>query len=181
MPNMVNITHLWWCLLYLGYHCEYKKRTGKKSDGCAVVFKQESFSLVSSHPVEYFKPGIPLLDRHNVGLVLLLQPKLERGIANRLCVANTHLLYNPRRGDIKLTQLGLLLAEISRVSKQSDGRTCPVILCGDLNSVPWSPLYRFIRDGKLEYHGMPISKVSRTWHRKNWNKPLSTGNLHNET
>ncbi|XP_062407363.1 protein angel homolog 2 isoform X2 [Sardina pilchardus] len=144
----------------LGYHCEYKKRTGNKVDGCAVVFKQASFSLVSCHPVEYFKPDIPLLDRDNVGLVLLLKPKLEKGISNHLCVANTHLLYNPRRGDIKLTQLGLLLAEISHVSKQADGSTCPVILCGDFNAVPWSPLYRFIRERKLEYHGIPVGKVS---------------------
>ncbi|XP_031437489.1 protein angel homolog 2 isoform X2 [Clupea harengus] len=144
----------------LGYHCEYKKRTGKKPDGCAVVFKQDSFSLVSCHPVEYFKPGIPLLDRDNVGLVLLLQPKVEKGITNHLCVANTHLLYNPRRGDIKLAQLGLLLAEISHVAKQSDGTTCPVILCGDFNSAPWSPLYHFIRESKLEYHGIPMGKVS---------------------
>ncbi|KAG5276528.1 hypothetical protein AALO_G00106710 [Alosa alosa] len=62
----------------LGYHCEYKKRTGNKVDGCAVVFKQASFSLVSCHPVEYFKRDIPLLDRDNVGLVLLLKPKLEK-------------------------------------------------------------------------------------------------------
>ncbi|XP_048105748.1 protein angel homolog 2 isoform X2 [Alosa alosa] len=144
----------------LGYHCEYKKRTGNKVDGCAVVFKQASFSLVSCHPVEYFKRDIPLLDRDNVGLVLLLKPKLEKGITNHLCVANTHLLYNPRRGDIKLTQLGLLLAEISHVSKQSDGSTCPVVLCGDFNAVPWSPLYRFIRERKLEYHGIPVGKVS---------------------
>ena len=184
---MVNKIHLSCCVLSLGYHCEYKKRTGKKPDGCAVVFKQDSFSLVSCHPVEYFKPGIPLLDRDNVGLVLLLQPKVEKGITNHLCVANTHLLYNPRRGDIKLAQLGLLLAEISHVAKQSDGTTCPVILCGDFNSAPWSPLYHFIRESKLEYHGIPMGKVrtcsvrTKEHIRKVLKHPVSIDHLYNET
>ncbi|XP_036437089.1 protein angel homolog 2 [Colossoma macropomum] len=144
----------------LGYHCEYKRRTGRKPDGCAVVFKRNRFSLLSCHTVEYFRRGIPLLDRDNVGLILLLQPVGPSGSACRVCVANTHLLYNPRRGDIKLAQLAMLLAEINRVAQLADGRTCPVLLCGDFNSVPWSPLYSFIKESQLEYVGMPIGKVS---------------------
>ncbi|KAG7460931.1 hypothetical protein MATL_G00204230 [Megalops atlanticus] len=144
----------------LGYHCEYKRRTGRKLDGCAVSFKRDRFSLVSCHPVEYFRRGVPLLDRDNVGLVLLLRPAGSSDSGRDLCVANTHLLYNPRRGDIKLTQLAMLLAEISHVSRLPDGSTCPVILCGDFNSVPWSPLYSFIRENRLEYEGMPIGRVS---------------------
>ncbi|KAI4889813.1 hypothetical protein NFI96_032464 [Prochilodus magdalenae] len=144
----------------LGYHCEYKRRTGRKPDGCAVVFKRNRFSLLSCHPVEYFRRGIPLLDRDNVGLILLLQPVDPSGSACNVCVANTHLLYNPRRGDIKLAQLAMLLAEISRVAQLADGSTCPVLLCGDFNSVPWSPLYSFIKERTLEYVGMPVGKVS---------------------
>ncbi|XP_017556538.2 protein angel homolog 2 isoform X1 [Pygocentrus nattereri] len=144
----------------LGYHCEYKRRTGRKPDGCAVVFKRDRFSLLSCHTIEYFRRGIPLLDRDNVGLILLLQPVEPSGSACSVCVANTHLLYNPRRGDIKLAQLAMLLAEINRVAERADGSTCPVLLCGDFNSVPWSPLYSFIKESQLEYVGMPIGKVS---------------------
>ncbi|XP_016378515.1 protein angel homolog 2 isoform X2 [Sinocyclocheilus rhinocerous] len=144
----------------LGYHCEYKRRTGLKPDGCAVVFKRERFSLVSCHPIEYFQCGIPLLDRDNVGLIVLLRPIDPHCSLTNICVANTHLLYNPRRGDIKLAQLAMLLAEISRVAQLPDSNVCPVLLCGDFNSVPWSPLYRFIRDSRLEYDGLPIGKVS---------------------
>ncbi|KAK1170668.1 hypothetical protein AOXY_G7582 [Acipenser oxyrinchus oxyrinchus] len=144
----------------LGYHCEYKMRTGRKPDGCAIGFKQSKFSLVSSHPVEFFRHGIPLLDRDNVGLILLLKPTATQSPAPSICVANTHLLYNPRRGDIKLTQLAMLLAEIGRVSVQEDGSCCPIILCGDFNSVPGSPLYSFVKEGKLDYEGLLISKIS---------------------
>ncbi|KFU87433.1 Protein angel 2 [Chaetura pelagica] len=144
----------------LGYHCEYKMRTGRKPDGCAICFKTSKFSLISSNPVEFFRHDIPLLDRDNVGLVLLLQPRFHCKTNAAICIANTHLLYNPRRGDIKLTQLAMLLAEIASVAPQKDGTFCPIIICGDFNSVPGSPLYKFIKEGKLNYEGLAIGKVS---------------------
>jgi protein angel len=110
--------------------------------------------------VEFYRPDIPLLDRDNIGLVLLLQPKIPCAVPPAVCVANTHLLYNPRRGDIKLTQLAMLLAEISSVAHRKDGSFCPIVLCGDFNSVPGSPLYSFIKEGKLNYEGLAIGKVS---------------------
>uniref|UniRef100_A0A8D0DYN7 Angel homolog 2 n=1 Tax=Salvator merianae TaxID=96440 RepID=A0A8D0DYN7_SALMN len=144
----------------LGYHCEYKMRTGRKPDGCAICFKTSKFNLLSSNPVEFFRHNIPLLDRDNVGLVSLLQPRFCCKPNAAICVANTHLLYNPRRGDIKLTQLAILLAEITNVAIKEDGRFCPLVICGDFNSVPHSPLYNFLREGKLNYEGLAIGKVS---------------------
>ncbi|KAM5237609.1 protein angel homolog 2 isoform 2-T2 [Ctenodactylus gundi] len=144
----------------LGYHCEYKMRTGRKPDGCAICFKHSKFSLLSVNPVEFYRRDIPLLDRDNVGLVLLLQPKIPCVASPAICVANTHLLYNPKRGDIKLTQLAMLLAEMSSVAHQKDGSFCPIVMCGDFNSVPGSPLYSFIKEGKLNYEGLAIGKVS---------------------
>lgn len=136
--------------------------------------------------MEYFRPGLELLNRDNVGLVLLLQPLVPEGLGQvsvaPLCVANTHVLYNPRRGDVKLAQMAILLAEVDKVARLSDGSHCPIILCGDLNSVPDSPLYNFIRDGELQYNGMPAWKVKwdshggvETWAREmagHWHQVL---------
>ncbi|NXX77958.1 ANGE1 protein, partial [Urocolius indicus] len=148
----------------MGFTCCYKRRTGTKTDGCALCYKHSRFQMISLSPVEYFRPGLDVLNRDNVGLVLLLQPLLPEGLdlkaVSPLCVATTHLLFNPRRGDIKLAQMALLLAEIDKVARTTEGSYCPVILCGDLNSVPDSPLYKFIRNGELSYHGMPTWKVS---------------------
>ncbi|XP_068255754.1 protein angel homolog 1 isoform X2 [Nyctibius grandis] len=148
----------------MGFACFYKRRTGTKTDGCAVCYKHSRFQLINLSPVEYFRPGVDVLNRDNVGLVLLLQPLLPEGLdlkaVSPLCVANTHVLFNPRRGDIKLAQMALLLAEIDKIAKNAEGSYYPVILCGDLNSVPDSPLYKFIRNGELSYHGMPSWKVS---------------------
>ncbi|XP_019495920.1 PREDICTED: protein angel homolog 1 isoform X3 [Hipposideros armiger] len=151
-------------LRMMGFTCFYKRRTGCKTDGCAVCYKPTRFRLLCASPVEYFRPGLELLNRDNVGLVLLLQPLVPEGLGEvsvaPLCVANTHVLYNPRRGDVKLAQMAILLAEVDKVARLSDGSHCSIILCGDLNSVPDSPLYNFIRDGELQYHGMPAWKVS---------------------
>ncbi|KAJ7395740.1 Protein angel 1 [Pitangus sulphuratus] len=148
----------------MGFACFYKRRTGTKTDGCAVCYKHSRFQLISLSPIEYFRPGLDILNRDNVGLVLLLQPVLPEGLdlkaISPLCVANTHVLFNPRRGDIKLAQVALLLAEIDKIARTTEGSYYPVILCGDLNSVPDSPLYKFIRNGELSYHGMPAWKVS---------------------
>ncbi|KAM9798275.1 LOW QUALITY PROTEIN: protein angel homolog 2 [Neosynchiropus ocellatus] len=144
-----------------GFQCEFKKRTGSKPDGCAVAFRAARLSLVSSHPVEFYRPGDALLDRDNVGVVLLLRPGGPGSVAPPLCVANTHPALQPRRGDVKLAQLAVLLAEIRRVATAApDGSLCPVLLCGDLNSTPWSPLYSFLTTGRLQYQGLEISMVS---------------------
>lgn len=100
-----------------------------------------------------------------MGLVVLLRPNNTPGQSDPsafICVANTHLLYNPRRGDIKLAQLAILLAEISRLSRLPDGSTNPVVLCGDFNSTPWSPLYSFLTRGCLEYGGLQMGMVRPT-------------------
>ncbi|XP_064420984.1 protein angel homolog 1 isoform X2 [Latimeria chalumnae] len=170
--------HLEPTLSMMGYECLYKKRTGNKPDGCATCFKRAKFSLMHASPVEYSRPGMELLNRDNVGLVALLRPHEGaegRPVRTPVCIGNTHLLYNPRRGDIKLAQLAMLLAEIDRMaaSERQDGIHCPVILCGDFNSAPDSPLYKLIRNSTLNYHGLLAWKVSgqedcsfQLYHRK---------------
>ncbi|CAI9567247.1 unnamed protein product [Staurois parvus] len=149
----------------LGYSCHYKRRTGRKTDGCAICFKTQRFTLLLESHVEFFRPAVDVLNRDNVGLVLLLRPVLSEEASEglsppSLCVANTHLLYNPRRGDIKLAQLALLLAEVDKLSSTTEGQRCPIILCGDLNATPNSPLYQLLHNGVLNCRGLPAWKVS---------------------
>jgi len=146
-------------------------------DGCATFFKKSSFDCEQVVPVEYFVPGVASLDRDNVALLLLLRPKYhlpsaEQTQVAKLCVANTHLLFNPRRGDVKLAQLMKLLAEVDRLTYQPcpagphHRNHCPVLLCGDMNIEPFSGLYKFIRNGKLALDGKPAAKLSgqeRKW------------------
>ncbi|XP_067312381.1 protein angel homolog 1 [Pseudorasbora parva] len=147
----------------MGYTCIYKRRTGNKTDGCAVCYNSERFAQLSVSLLELRRPDCELLDRDNVGIVLLLQPMAaQTELLRPICVANTHLLFNPRRGDVKLAQLAILLAEIDSMIRKcrSEGRRCEVILCGDFNSLPNSPLWTFITTGQLYYHGLPTWMVS---------------------
>ncbi|XP_066550807.1 protein angel homolog 1 [Amia ocellicauda] len=154
----------------MGYACIYKRRTGSKTDGCAICYQRKKFSEVSVSLVEFYKPQMEVLNRDNIGLLALLQPITPEGLevggqkskAPPICIANTHLLFNPRRGDVKLAQLAVLMAEIDQMVKpwQEEGVDCPVILCGDFNSVPNMPLYQFIRTGQLYYHGLPAWMIS---------------------
>lgn len=122
--------------------------------------------MVSVTPLEFFRPNMELLNRHNVGIVMLLRPMVPQGSEVKekgpfLCVANTHLLFNPRRGDVKLAQLAIMMAEIHSVVKscKAKGEHCNVILCGDFNSVPYMPLYQFITTGELYFQGLPAWMV----------------------
>ncbi|XP_034713530.1 protein angel homolog 1 [Etheostoma cragini] len=154
-------------LSQMGYTCVYKRRTGTKTDGCATCYRSSCFFEVSVTSLEFFRPETELLDRHNVGIVLLLQPVVIQGSELKakgppLCVANTHLLFNPSRGDVKLAQLAIMLAEIDSVVKscKAKGKHCNLILCGDFNSVPHTPLYQLITTGELYFQGLPAWMIS---------------------
>lgn len=77
----------------------------------------DKFNLRECISVEYYQPNINLLNRDNIGIVMRLSPKIN----NNQCivVATTHLLFNPKRHDIKLAQMQMLLAEIDRVAFKS--------------------------------------------------------------
>lgn len=152
--------------VFSGYTCIYKRRTGSRTDGCALCYQRERFTQLSVNLLEFFRSDCELLNRDNVGIVLLLQPITEQGEAlSPICVANTHLLFNPRRGDVKLAQLAIVLAEIDMMMKkcESQGRSCEVLLCGDFNALPNSLLLKFITSGELYYLGLPAWMVRVTF------------------
>lgn len=138
-----------------GYGGAFLQRTGGKVDGCGTFYKKGKFRMEDVRQVHYYQQGSKLTDRDNVGLILKLAPiSGEEGF----CVANTHLLYNPKRGDIKLLQLVKLLAELNHMIP--DFHSVPVILCGDFNARPHSFMYKFISQGYLRYHGLPLEDIS---------------------
>lgn len=139
---------------------------------------------METHSVEYFQPSAPrCLDRDNVGLIVKLRVKLAtpsstdtsagptRPGRNSLVVANTHLLYNPKRQDVKLAQTVLLLAgmrvtrylyvttylkvnyliSFSELDRVTRGNQVPCIITGDLNLYPGSPVHEFITSGSFTY------------------------------
>lgn len=75
--------------------------------------------------------------------------------SSHLVVGNIHVLFNPRRGDIKLAQVRTLLRALCAAAVRSAAAS-PCIACGDFNSVQGSAIHRFIVDGRL-----PLQTVDR--------------------
>lgn len=91
-------------------------------------------------------------------------------------MANTHLLFNTNRGDIKLLQLAILFAELDQLSHEKSvdigtqskilvqevkpSADIPIVICGDFNSQPFSPLYSFVTRGVIQYAGMSRTAIS---------------------
>jgi len=135
-----------------GYECLYKKKTGYKIDGCAIFYRSKLFRVLECKGVEFNRTDVSqILNRDNVGIIAVLKPKVQtRSKSSQLVIANTHLIFNPKRCDIKLAQLELFLSELNQISlidHEHIGAKCchhPTILCGDLNSAPDSGVSKFI-------------------------------------
>ena len=134
-----------------GYTTVLKRKTGNKDDGCLTAFRKDKFQLEESVPVDYRVERVSVLNRDNVGLVLKLFPVSSTGQHQSVIIANTHLLYNPKRADVRLCQMSMLLAEIDRLQDQSS--TSPVIVTGDFNSEPGSHVVKLLCSGEAVYSG----------------------------
>ncbi|XP_015180128.1 PREDICTED: protein angel isoform X2 [Polistes dominula] len=139
----------------LGYKYLYKKRTNDKRDGLLLLYHSDQFNLIDYVKVEYYQPGIELLNRDNVGIVAKLS--FRDSPNTQIVIATTHLLFNPRRNDIRLAQTQLLFTEIERIAfienTESGPKYLPIIFSGDFNLRPYTGVYKFITEGSFEYYG----------------------------
>ncbi|XP_062019335.1 carbon catabolite repressor protein 4 homolog 6 isoform X1 [Rosa rugosa] len=149
-----------------GYSGIWKMRTGNPVDGCAVFWRSSRFKLLHEECIEFNKLGL----RDNVAQICVLeslrQTSKENNAAlptsspdsNKVVICNIHVLYNPGRGEIKLGQVRVLLDKACAVSKFWND--APIVLCGDFNCTPKSPLYNFISGQKLDLSEVDRDKVS---------------------
>ncbi|KAK4340825.1 hypothetical protein RND71_039326 [Anisodus tanguticus] len=148
-----------------GYSGIWKRRTGDPADGCAIFWNASRFKLVHEEFIEFKKFGL----RDNVAQICVFEslgqqsksspaPSASPGESNKVLICNTHVLFNPRRGEIKLGQVRVLLDKAYGVSKLWDN--APIVICGDFNSTPKSPLYNYIAEERLDLSEVPRDKVS---------------------
>ncbi|KAI3684016.1 hypothetical protein L1987_84538 [Smallanthus sonchifolius] len=149
-----------------GYNGIWKMRTGEPADGCAIFWRSSRFKLLHEEAIEFNKFGL----RDNVAQICVLESLSEKSSAgspspaacsegrNKVVTCNIHVLYNPKRGEIKLGQVRTLLEKAVATSKLWDD--APVVLCGDFNSTPKSSLYNFISEQKLNVLELPRDEIS---------------------
>ncbi|KAF2298750.1 hypothetical protein GH714_026546 [Hevea brasiliensis] len=141
-----------------GFRGVYKARTGEACDGCAIFWKDKLFTLLHEENIEFQSFGL----RNNVAQLCVLKmnenqlmsdlckqtSKATATQSRRLVVGNVHVLFNPNRGDIKLGQVRLFLERAYKLSQEWG--SVPVVIGGDLNSLPESAIYQFLASSELD-------------------------------
>ncbi|KAK1411740.1 hypothetical protein QVD17_32434 [Tagetes erecta] len=173
-----------------GYNGIWKMRTGDPIDGCAIFWRSSRFKLLHEEAIEFNKFGL----RDNVAQICVFESLREKsssgspapapapcseGRRNKVVICNIHVLYNPKRGEIKLGQVRLLLEKAYATSKLWDD--APVVLCGDYNSTPKSPLYNFISGQKLDVSELPRDKISGQYSAEIRSKRQLTSNFRTQS
>lgn len=139
-----------------GFKGVYQARTGDASDGCAIFWNSKLFDILHEESIEFQNFNL----RNNVCQLCAFKMNVkssskdmsasnsESVTSPSFLVGNIHVLYNPNRGDIKLGQVRLFLESAQRLSHEWGD--IPVVLAGDLNSMPQSAMYQFLTSNKLD-------------------------------
>ncbi|KAK9091192.1 hypothetical protein Sjap_024369 [Stephania japonica] len=80
--------------------------------------------------------------------VSLTLRQTQNADSRRVVVGNIHAIYNPRKGEVKLGQIRLLLLKAQTLSEKWGN--IPIIIAGDFNCTPQSPVYQFMSSSKLD-------------------------------
>ncbi|KAF8399132.1 hypothetical protein HHK36_014997 [Tetracentron sinense] len=147
-----------------GFIGVYKARTGEAYDGCAIFWKEELFTLSHQENIEFRNFGL----RDNVAQLCVLKKVLYDSQFKHKCrstptksllVGNIHVLFNPNRGDVKLGQIRLFLEKAHSISQEWG--SIPIVIAGDLNSMPQSAMYQFLASSELDILQHDRRKISR--------------------
>ncbi|XP_073052764.1 carbon catabolite repressor protein 4 homolog 5 [Primulina eburnea] len=149
-----------------GFKGVHKARTGEACDGCAIFWKTEHFTLLHEESIDFQRFGL----RNNVAQLCVLKinqtgpsgdvitESPSDTASPSLVIGNIHGLYNPKRGDIKLGQMRIFLRRAYELSQEWG--SIPVVIVGDLNSLPQSAMYKFLASSELHTQQHDRRKIS---------------------
>ncbi|GAX82263.1 hypothetical protein CEUSTIGMA_g9691.t1 [Chlamydomonas eustigma] len=146
-----------------GYEGVYVGRPGgRRRDGCATFWKASRLSFLETHSINFKEQDLD----ENVALLVHLKPVIaaeahkEPGSSPecRLIVSNTHICFNPSRGEVKLGQVRTLMTEVNRHLSMHAGAVA--VVCGDFNMVPKCPIYEYIIQGQVDLRGKSKKTLS---------------------
>jgi len=143
--------------------CLYEKKPGDKPDGCMIAYDPVAFTLRDHFRVD-LDANCPVMGAStNVGQIAVFQVNAFAQGADTeeqdrvvLIVVNTHLVYSPKNGQVKLWQICRLMDQIQVVKKMYEECQLSVVFSGDFNSVTKSGLWNLVSTGSLD-----ISRQSR--------------------
>lgn len=86
-----------------------------RDDGLLIAYKMEKYRLINKFEIEFYLNNHDLLDKQNVALLCLLENKETKMM---YLIVNCHILFNKNRGDIKYTQINLIMRSIDLLLDQ---------------------------------------------------------------
>ncbi len=129
------------------------------------MWRKSMFELVEKHEIPLnFDQESDVYTNNQTCLITVLRtsPAAKLLVPFYVIVANVHLCYNIRRGDIKLAQTQLILSCIAEIKKYytlTEAKTI-TFLCGDFNSTPSSGIYRLITQGNYDCKTLQMDLIS---------------------
>lgn len=103
--------------------------------------------------------------RDNIGIAILLEMKPPNGpnlSPQHILVANAHIHWDPEFADVKLIQTVMLMNELDSIVMKAQSEKgigyktdvpgvpgVPIVVCGDLNSLPDSSVVQYLINGKI--------------------------------
>ena len=135
-----------------GYEGAHAPRSGDKADGSSVFWRAEAFACEATETIDFETRGL----KNNAAAIARLRPRADPR-APALVVGCVHVLFNPKRGDVKLGQLRVFAerADAMRSGDPRDPSRAEVLLAA--TSTPaGQPAYHFALTGELD-----VSRVDR--------------------
>jgi len=144
------------------------RANASRTDGCSLMWRADRLKLVDwCHIVLGLdvEPASGVQTRGNVALAAVFRIAGDRRSAPaHISVVTTHLLFNPRRSDVKLAQLWGAVAggEALRRRCGLSASSAPMVVCGDFNSTPDSAVYEMCVSpaGLVELEGQLVGAGS---------------------
>jgi mRNA deadenylase 3'-5' endonuclease subunit Ccr4 len=127
---------------YSNYHSHYLQRH-QEPDGLAVFYKNQRFAKVRMRLLKLHQVSAEL--SKNVAIIIILRCKITQ---KTFLLTTTHLLWNPRNGNVKLQQLNAILEAMEDLIKEQSYYNVPILMCGDFNIVNDSFLFDYIVKGE---------------------------------
>ncbi|KAM7401644.1 hypothetical protein PAMP_016941 [Pampus punctatissimus] len=135
----------------------------KQHEGLATFYRRSKFKLLSRHDIMLSEAltsdpiHADLLEKVSANSNLkdkMLQRSTTLQVSvledvnkpdRKVCVANTHLYWHPKGGNVRLVQMGVTLQHLSHViSEVAPG--APLVFCGDFNSSPNSGVFQLVSE-----------------------------------
>ncbi|XP_078101063.1 2',5'-phosphodiesterase 12 [Sander vitreus] len=135
----------------------------KQHEGLATFYRRSKFQLLSRHDIVLNEAltsdpiHSTLLERVSANSALkdkILQRSTTLQVSvledlnkpgRKVCVANTHLYWHPKGGNIRLVQMGVALQHLRHVINE-EAPGAPLVFCGDFNSTPNSGVLQLVRE-----------------------------------